>query len=39
MATVEMKLRNRGFEIPAPAASLASYVPTLQAGNLVYISG
>jgi enamine deaminase RidA (YjgF/YER057c/UK114 family) len=39
MATVEMKLRNRGFEIPAPAASLASYVPTLQVGNLVYISG
>lgn len=39
MDKVEAKLRDRGFEIPAPAASLASYVPTLQVGNLVYISG
>lgn len=39
MNTVETKLRDRGFEIPAPAASLASFVPTLQVGDLVYISG
>lgn len=39
MDKVEAKLRDRGFKIPAPAASLASYVPTLQVGNLVYISG
>lgn len=39
MNTVDARLRERGFEIPASAASLASYVPTLQVGNLVYISG
>jgi len=39
MNTVETKLRDRGFEIPAPATSLASFVPTLQVGDLVYISG
>jgi enamine deaminase RidA (YjgF/YER057c/UK114 family) len=39
MDTAEARLRDRGFEIPAPAPSLASYVPALQVGNLVYISG
>lgn len=39
MNTVEARLRDRGFEIPAPAPSLASYVPVLQVGNLIYVSG
>jgi enamine deaminase RidA (YjgF/YER057c/UK114 family) len=37
--TVEAKLKERDLEIPAPAASLANYIPALQVGNLLYISG
>ncbi|MBX9822420.1 RidA family protein [Afipia birgiae] len=39
MNTVEARLCDRGLEIPAPAPSSASYVPVLQVGNLIYVSG
>lgn len=37
--TVEARLKERGLEIPAPAASLANYVPAMQIGNILYVSG
>jgi enamine deaminase RidA (YjgF/YER057c/UK114 family) len=37
--SVEGKLKECGLEIPTPAASLANYVPALQVGGFLYISG
>lgn len=36
---IEARLKELGIELPAPPAPVASYVPTVVAGNLVYISG
>lgn len=35
----EEKLKNLGFELTAPAAAAANYVPTNRTGNTIYISG
>lgn len=36
---IEARLKELGVELPAPPAPVASYVPSVLAGNLVYISG
>lgn len=33
------KLREYGYELPAPKAPVASYVPVARTGNLLYVSG
>lgn len=33
------KLKELGVTLPEPAAPLASYVPSVRSGNMVYISG
>ncbi|MBD8064701.1 RidA family protein [Devosia sp. PTR5] len=33
------KLREYGYELPAPKAPVASYVPVTRSGNIVYVSG
>ncbi|UYO00403.1 MAG: RidA family protein [Devosia sp.] len=33
------KLREYGYELPAPKAPVASYVPVTRTGNLIYVSG
>ena len=33
------KLREYGYELPAPKAPVASYVPVARSGNLLYVSG
>jgi len=33
------KLAEMGIELPTPSAPIASYVPAVQSGNLLYISG
>ncbi len=33
------RLRQYGYELPAPPAPVASYVPVTRSGNLVYVSG
>lgn len=35
----EEKLSALGLELPEPAGAVASYVPTVRTGNLVYVSG
>ena len=37
--TARERLAELGIELPAPAAPLASYVPAVRTGNLVYTSG
>ncbi|MGH2441852.1 MAG: RidA family protein [Chloroflexota bacterium] len=37
--TVEERLRDMGLSLPETPAPLASYVPAVRAGNLVYTSG
>ncbi|ESZ86082.1 MAG: endoribonuclease [Blastomonas sp. CACIA14H2] len=37
--TIEMKLAELGVELPQPAAPVASYVPAVEVGGLLYISG
>ena len=39
MTTALEKLRQLGYELPAARAPVASYVPVLRVGNLLYISG
>jgi enamine deaminase RidA (YjgF/YER057c/UK114 family) len=39
MPTPEERLRQLGVDLPAPAAPVAAYVPTVRTGNLVYVSG
>ncbi|MEX0728011.1 MAG: RidA family protein [Planctomycetaceae bacterium] len=36
---VEQKLRDLGYEVPAPPPAVAAYVPVLRTGNLVITSG
>lgn len=33
------KLREYGYELPAPKAPVASYVPVVRTGNILYVSG
>ncbi|MBL0966804.1 RidA family protein [Blastomonas sp. UPD001] len=37
--TIELKLAELGVELPQPAAPVASYVPAVEVGGLLYISG
>lgn len=37
--TPEARLRELELELPAPSRSLASYVPTVRCGGMVYLSG
>ena len=36
---VLVTLKNLGYSLPAPPKSLASYVPAVRAGNLIFTSG
>jgi enamine deaminase RidA (YjgF/YER057c/UK114 family) len=38
-STPEQNLRRLGIDISKPASPVANYVPAVQTGNLVYISG
>ena len=37
--TIEARLTELGLTLPAPAAPVASYVPAVEAGGMLYISG
>ena len=37
--TIEDKLRQMGLELPEPPKPVASYVPCVRAGNLLFVSG
>ena len=37
--SIEAKLAELGVELPQPAAPVASYVPAVEVGGLLYISG
>ena len=39
MSDVEAKLQSLGITLPTPAAPIANYVPAVQTGNLLVISG
>lgn len=39
MSTIEARLADIGLVLPEPVAPIANYVPTVQAGNLLHISG
>jgi len=39
LETAEKRLLALGFELPAPAAAVANYVPFVRTGNLISISG
>jgi enamine deaminase RidA (YjgF/YER057c/UK114 family) len=39
MSKIEARLSELGITLPNPPAPVASYVPYVQSGNLVYISG
>jgi len=39
MTTAIERLRQYGYELPTPKAPVASYVPVVRTGNLIYISG
>lgn len=39
MSTPIEKLREYGYELPRPAAPVASYVPVTRSGNILYVSG
>lgn len=36
---IETRLKDLGIVLPAPPAPVASYVPTVKTGNLVFVSG
>jgi len=38
-ATISARLAELGIKLPEPAAPVASYVPAVEAGGLLYISG
>lgn len=38
-AEIDARLEQRGIVLPVAAAPAANYVPTVQSGNLLYISG
>jgi enamine deaminase RidA (YjgF/YER057c/UK114 family) len=37
--SIDQRLAELGLELPAPAAPVAAYVPAVEAGGLLYISG
>jgi enamine deaminase RidA (YjgF/YER057c/UK114 family) len=37
--SIEQKLANLGIALPTPAAPVANYVPSVQAGNILVVSG
>jgi len=37
--TPEERLQELGVTLPAPAVPVAAYIPSVQTGNLVYVSG
>ncbi|MFN3659101.1 MAG: RidA family protein [Pseudolabrys sp.] len=37
--SIEQKLASLGIVLPAPAAPVANYVPTVRSGNLLFVSG
>jgi enamine deaminase RidA (YjgF/YER057c/UK114 family) len=37
--TIEQKLEKLGITLPTPAAPIANYVPSVQAGNMLVVSG
>jgi enamine deaminase RidA (YjgF/YER057c/UK114 family) len=39
MTSPTEKLRAYGYELPAPKAPVASYVPVARSGNILYVSG
>ena len=39
MSEIEERLRTAGFALPEAAAPVAAYVPTREAGGLLYVSG
>jgi enamine deaminase RidA (YjgF/YER057c/UK114 family) len=39
MTTTLERLREYGYELPTPKAPVASYVPVVRSGNLIFISG
>jgi len=39
MTTAIEKLRQYGYELPAAKAPVASYLPVVRTGNLIYVSG
>ncbi len=39
MGRIDAKLKELGIELPSPPAPVASYVPYVRTGNLVFISG
>jgi enamine deaminase RidA (YjgF/YER057c/UK114 family) len=39
MTDIASRLAELGIELPEPAAPVAAYVPTVQIGNLLHISG
>ena len=36
---IEARLKELGINLPSPPAPVASYVPTAQSGNLLFVSG
>ena len=39
MSSIDDRLAELGITLPAPAAPVASYVPTVEAGGFLYVSG
>ena len=39
MSSVETRLAELGITLPTPAKPVANYVPSVQSGNILYISG
>jgi enamine deaminase RidA (YjgF/YER057c/UK114 family) len=39
MFNIDARLKDLGIELPVPARPVASYVPTVIAGHLVFVSG
>lgn len=39
MLSVEMKFKNLGYELPEVAVPVGTFVPYLQTGNFLFISG
>ncbi len=39
MSHIEHNLQQLGIELPTPLAPVANYLPYVQSGNLIYISG
>ena len=39
MKTPIEKLRDYGYELPMPKAPVASYIPIIKTGNLIFVSG